>query len=367
MTKFKILFDKLKSNKEPIGYFIKRYWLFYSIILGVIAFLEVVMAIRGLFIFKFSNIKHVTYFISYILLFLSSVSTLIVILLVKKKNLKNTVLFYVLHVYALMITIWACIVSYLDLISGNYPIVYLTIIIVLAGIVVLDPVFFTVMVSISLILLLIQNSQLENTALESRGSIINIIVFAIMSLFVAFKHYNVNLSEAKSRNFLRNLVRTDQLTGLGNETSYFTNVDEINKLIESNNIDFAVMVMDVNGLKATNDAYGHRYGCHLVVETGHILPTIFKTSKLFHIGGDEFVCIIMGDDLDNFDNVLNDFKNKLEYQKIHFEGKELILSLAHGYAYCEEGMIYQDVFQKADENMYANKKEVKEKYNIMGR
>ena len=126
-------------------------------------------------------------------------------------------------------------------------------------------------------------------------------------------------------------------------------------------------MMDVNNLKATNDKYGHRYGCHLVVSCGHILPTIFKTSKLFHVGGDEFIAIVRGTDYQNFEEVMKDFDNKCTYTMIEYEGVELIFSVARGYSHLQENERYQDVLQRADKEMYQNKAYLKEKYNMKGR
>ena len=38
-----------------------------------------------------------------------------------------------------------------------------------------------------------------------------------------------------------------------------------------------------------------------------MLPSIFKTSRLFHVGGDEFIVILLGDDYDNIDEYLKTF------------------------------------------------------------
>lgn len=162
---------------------------------------------------------------------------------------------------------------------------------------------------------------------------------------------------------------TDPLTGLGNETAYFSYVDEISKKIEvlEKNFEYCVIMMDVNSVKITNDTYGHRFGCKLIVETGKTLPKIFPRGKLFHIGGDEFVCILYGKDLQNLPLYLEKFKETLEYSDIVFDGAHLELSVAIGTYVAEPGMMYREVMQKADIAMYENKKIIKEKYNLKSR
>ena len=125
--------------------------------------------------------------------------------------------------------------------------------------------------------------------------------------------------------------------------------------------------MDVNNLKATNDAYGHRYGCSLVVRCGHTLPSIFPHSKCFHVGGDEFLALVTNEDYEDFEETMKRYDEKMLYSIVEYEGKELIFSVARGFAKREKGQHFKDVLQIADDAMYRNKKALKEKYNMKGR
>ena len=171
----------------------------------------------------------------------------------------------------------------------------------------------------------------------------------------------------KSKEKYKILSYYDGLTGLLNERSYFQEIEKLNELTKEKKDDYIIMVMDLNGLKVTNDKYGHRYGCHLVVLTGHILKEIFKESLLFHVGGDEFQAVIIGDDLARFDELMEEFKEKLLYTKVEYENKELILSVAYGYARSNHSSLYRELFEEADKMLYANKKVIKDTYNIPNR
>ncbi|MCR5786909.1 MAG: GGDEF domain-containing protein [Acholeplasmatales bacterium] len=164
-----------------------------------------------------------------------------------------------------------------------------------------------------------------------------------------------------------NLSYYDQLTGLRNERSYFEEISKLDALTKDGKDDYIIMIMDLNGLKITNDMYGHTFGCHLIVETAKILKEIFKNSLLFHVGGDEFQAIILNEDLTNFTNLIENFRDKLLYRKINFEGKELILSVSYGFARSNHSSMYNELFEKADKNMYQNKKIIKDKYKIPSR
>ncbi|MBQ7173644.1 MAG: GGDEF domain-containing protein [Clostridia bacterium] len=171
----------------------------------------------------------------------------------------------------------------------------------------------------------------------------------------------------RARNNYRKLSFTDQLTGLGNETAYYRFLQKLDTEIKEKNLKFAVVVMDVNGLKATDDTYGHRYGCHLIVTAGHRLPSIFPGCQHFHIGGDEFVVVAEGDACEKLDGYMEAFRKQLTYSKVRYDGKDLILSVAAGVAFSSFGESYGEVFQRADDLMYDNKKRLKEIYRIAGR
>ena len=48
---------------------------------------------------------------------------------------------------------------------------------------------------------------------------------------------------------------------------------------------------------------------------GHTLPTLFKASKLFRVGGDEFVAIVKGEDYENLEKTMEKFDQAMYENK----------------------------------------------------
>lgn len=92
------------------------------------------------------------------------------------------------------------------------------------------------------------------------------------------------------RNYLEELSYTDTLTRLGNRNKYIT---ALQRMKDDPPGDFGVIFIDVNGLKAANDAYGHDYGDRIIVRVADVLRDIF-TDMIFRTGGDEYVVICNG-------------------------------------------------------------------------
>ncbi|HKM29462.1 MAG TPA: diguanylate cyclase [Bacilli bacterium] len=82
----------------------------------------------------------------------------------------------------------------------------------------------------------------------------------------------------------------DALTGFQNR-SYF----EKNRIIfdKPENLPLSVIFADINGLKMTNDIFGHAAGDELIKESAKILKKVCRQDDLIaRIGGDEFVILL---------------------------------------------------------------------------
>ncbi len=96
------------------------------------------------------------------------------------------------------------------------------------------------------------------------------------------------LREEKHKKELYNLSYRDMMTGLKNRHAYHEKIKEYN---EENQRNVGVIFADINGLKKTNDTYGHQAGDDLIMEAARILKEVFTADETFRIGGDEFVVL----------------------------------------------------------------------------
>jgi diguanylate cyclase (GGDEF)-like protein len=157
----------------------------------------------------------------------------------------------------------------------------------------------------------------------------------------------------------------DSMTGLRNTTSYASWVARFDKELAESPFDFGIVVFDLNNLKKTNDTYGHEVGDKLIVTSAKIISDVFKRSPVFRIGGDEFLAVLQNNDLENHHELLEDLSARCRNTFIN-ENKQIPIDIAFGLAQFEAGkdLKFQDVFNRADQAMYENKREVKpELYN----
>ena len=178
-------------------------------------------------------------------------------------------------------------------------------------------------------------------------------------LCTAFEKMTVNLREHKK--LQHQLSHRDSLTGLRNTTSYKSWVAVMDSKIREGGVSFGVAVLDINSLKETNDKYGHILGNELIVTASGIICDTFKRSPVFRIGGDEFCVILQNKDLEDKDVRLACFDATCAASFIEKDGVKLPVSIAKGFAEFDpaKDTQFSDVFERADEEMYVNKKIMK--------
>jgi diguanylate cyclase (GGDEF)-like protein/PAS domain S-box-containing protein len=86
------------------------------------------------------------------------------------------------------------------------------------------------------------------------------------------------------------LAYHDPLTGLANRTLLFRMVDQALEVAQRNNMNGALLFIDLNRFKPINDTLGHTLGDRLLVEIADRLRATLRAEDVVaRIGGDEFV------------------------------------------------------------------------------
>lgn len=185
----------------------------------------------------------------------------------------------------------------------------------------------------------------------------------IYLLSTAFENMLMNLREHKKLQHL--LSHRDSLTGLRNTTSYKRWVADFNQKIQEDDFSFGVAVFDVNNLKKINDTYGHILGDELITTTAKIVSDTFKRSPVFRIGGDEFCVILQNKDLANKNELFENFDSQCAMTYIENGNLKIPVSIAKGFSKfdCKTDSKFIDVFKRADNEMYKNKRDMKNSSN----
>lgn len=170
----------------------------------------------------------------------------------------------------------------------------------------------------------------------------------------------VNLVEqAKTRSELEvyeRLLKEDRMTGINNRTAFEEQLQDIEDHAQDYD-NAALIFMDVDGLKNTNDLYGHNAGDELIISAALCIKNVFATyGKCYRIGGDEF-CVLIFDSIENMDELLKQMDQEIiKYNR----NNRYYLSIARGVSFLKDTEGKQkkisDWKYEADQDMYCNKK-----------
>ncbi len=174
---------------------------------------------------------------------------------------------------------------------------------------------------------------------------------------------NVNETVQKEEEYRQKLdnamdmANRDGLTGVKNKLAYNIFEKKMNSKIEGEDKpSFAIVVCDLNNLKRVNDTRGHSSGDDYIRAACRIICHTYKHSPVYRIGGDEFTIVLQGEDYDSRDILLAQLREQIEYNRD--DGGVIIASGMHVFDPSVDQSV-ENVFEKADFEMYKNKKALK--------
>ena len=183
-----------------------------------------------------------------------------------------------------------------------------------------------------------------------------------------------SLYENAQRAVLEQMAYMDELTGLGNRRMCEKKLTELEEKEMSSDSMYAIVSLDLNYLKQTNDTYGHKKGDELIKNFSDVLLNVFNLyGTVTRTGGDEFVVILDDITEEKVKSLLEQMLEQME--KKNKSESEVILSTAYGYAMKGEFSSIQEqneenklkavnigpraVYRIADDRMYENKRKSK--------
>lgn len=162
---------------------------------------------------------------------------------------------------------------------------------------------------------------------------------------------------------LKEAAERDALTGVYNRGQLDAALARAQSRQQQNQADhFAVLLMDLIGLKSINDQLGHEMGDRLIREAANALQETCRDSDmLFRFGGDEFVILCNDQSGEGAQALLERIRTQIHGRKVKLEtaeGKviEVMLALSVGLASSDQ-VTPDKVMQLADQRMYEQKRQ----------
>ena len=194
---------------------------------------------------------------------------------------------------------------------------------------------------------------------EFRTAYITLSVGATL-LFIHYSEYSQLRSDKKIQE-QSVLITTDSLTGAKSRYAYSQKLNEYDAMPKLPD-DLTVFLIDIDGLKRTNDTLGHDAGDELIRGSAECIEKTFKDyGCVYRIGGDEFVVFAQMDRAQ-----AEKLIPKLNERAAAWKGKEVkTISLSSGFAIASDfpGLSCEQLANEADEEMYKAKSDY---YRVTG-
>lgn len=161
---------------------------------------------------------------------------------------------------------------------------------------------------------------------------------------------DINRSLQEKQENIIYLSYHDQLTGLFNRR-YFE--ESLHRSDNSHNLPISIIMIDMNGLKLINDAFGHKLGDTYLRMIGSFITRNLRSDDIAaRLGGDEFVILLPHTNEAEVEEIASRIHTSIE--EADYELVPLSVSFGHSTKnYRHQSLI--DVQSKADEIMYQNK------------
>lgn len=160
---------------------------------------------------------------------------------------------------------------------------------------------------------------------------------------------NIN-SRKKDEAQINYLLNHDSLTGFKNRRCFEKLLKEYD---QKEYYPLTIVFSDINGLKLTNDIFGHNVGDELIKKTADGLQSIAREKDVFaRIGGDEFVILMPNTNFENASILVSKIKKELSKQKVY----TINCNLSIGFdVKTNESQNIQTIKENAESEMYKEK------------
>ncbi|MFO7809393.1 diguanylate cyclase [Guyparkeria sp.] len=166
------------------------------------------------------------------------------------------------------------------------------------------------------------------------------------------------LNNALLHDDLQRVAALDPLTGLYNRRFGMKRLEEELARIQRNQTPMSLIIIDLDHFKRLNDTYGHLAGDKVLVRAASVIRDMLrKGDVVMRYGGEEFIAILPGSDIEDSEEVAERIRFALAQSCVEIAGHTLSVTASLGIACTANDRLTsaEPLMKLADSRLYAAK------------
>lgn len=274
-------------------------------------------------------------------------------------------IFWLITANALMFVAWS-----VDF-AGYDNVAFVTVVMMMAVIPMLDGLECTVLLIIELIWSYFMSLNMEDPGTDLAVKVGICLVMVLVSRYV----YSLRLRLFLMRHRMGGITKdalVDPLTGLLNRRGFDRQVESIWPFCVRNDYKVALLIIDIDNFKAFNDEFGHPEGDDCLKRVSECIMGTAKRSTdiVSRIGGEEFIVFIQGNKEDEMVDFAETIRRNVERMAIphSHDAPHPFVTVSIGLAIAApRGMDINMLYEAADVELYHAKEQGRNKVSFSGK
>ena len=182
--------------------------------------------------------------------------------------------------------------------------------------------------------------------LETTTALIAIVITSVLA--VAF-----SMITNRQRSQLLTLATKDPLTGAGNRRALDSKLRDVVNAFQRTGTPASLLMVDLDHFKTVNDLLGHAAGDEILKNITEIINLRIRvTDSLYRIGGEEFVVVLEGADVEHAAHLAEQLRTLVDANELV---PDHTVTISLGVAEIRKGESPYDWLHRSDEAMYRAK------------
>ena len=166
--------------------------------------------------------------------------------------------------------------------------------------------------------------------------------------------FNAVYHDINNKKLLEQLYITDPLTQIYNRGYFDDLMSSISEHQRKADMDFVILIADIDHFKSINDTHGHQVGDTVLKEIAKVLKDTLRDNDIVaRWGGEEFVIMLKNVDMDKAKTISEKLRAKIEATKIN---ENINVTSSFGLTKYYVGENTNLTFKRADDALYKAKK-----------